>query len=425
MTTVALLAALTPLVSPVLSASPAAATSERRAFSVDAPRRLHVEGRSATALRVAWKGSRTAPLFRVVYSRRADFGQARVKWTRANQLRITGLVPGTRYHVRVRVVDGRRSLSRFSRTIRPSTRAVLSDDVLVPDEPVVEDPGTGGPEDPGIGGPEEPGIGGPEEPGTGGPEEPGTPTPEPSGTLFGANYTTNALVDEGLYGGRARVARVFFQRLGGVRFSNNSAVKEALADGVDTFVVSWKETDLAAIRTFLAGIPDGLTVYTTFNHEPENDHGSPGSEVYRAWSEEYRRQWSLQSPLMRAEGFVPTSILMAWTLQRASGRDLADWTPAPGTVDVFAFDAYYGQGKDPSALAARMAEAARDAGVVRTGLAETGAPTSDAARLANTVEMRRALLAQGTFEWGIYWNSADGGYDSRMDQATADAWFED
>ncbi len=230
-------------------------------------------------------------------------------------------------------------------------------------------------------------------------------------------------MDESLYGGRARVARVFFQQLAGVRFSRNSAVAEAMADGVDTFVISWKETNPEAIRTFLAGIPDGLTVYTSFNHEPENDHGNPGSEAYRAWSEEYRRQWALQSPLMRAEGMIPTNILMAWTLVRSSGRDIAEWTPPAGTVDVFAFDAYYGKGKDPASLVARMAEAARDAGVERTGLAETGAPASDGTRLANTREMRQALLAAGVFEWGIYWNSAESGYDSRLDQTTADAWF--
>ncbi len=230
-------------------------------------------------------------------------------------------------------------------------------------------------------------------------------------------------MDEGLYAGRASVARVFFQGLGGVRFVNNSAVREARADGVDTFVISWKETNPEAIRTFLAGIPDGLTIYTSFNHEPENDHGNPGSETYRAWSQEYQRQWALQSPLMRAEGFIPTNILMAWTLQKQSGRTVAEWTPPAGTVDVFAFDAYYGQGKDPAALAQRMAEAAADAGVVRTGLAETGAPSSDVGRLANTAEMRRALLDEGVFEWGIYWNSATSSYDSRMDIATADAWF--
>ena len=90
---------------------------------------------------------------------------------------------------------------------------------------------------------------------------------------------------------------------------------------------------------------------------------------------------------------------------------------------MFAFDGYYGEGKDPSTMVTRMAQAARDAGVVRTGLAETGAPVADAARLANTAEMREAILRAGTFEFGIYWNSATASYDSRMDQAVSDAWF--
>ena len=51
----------------------------------------------------------------------------------------------------------------------------------------------------------------------------------------------------------------------------------------------------------------------------------------------------------------------------------------------------------------------------RTGLGETGAPTSDGARLANTSEMREAVIKDGTFAFALYWNSAQGGYDSRMD----------
>ena len=77
---------------------------------------------------------------------------------------------------------------------------------------------------------------------------------------------------------------------------------------------------------------------------------------------EYRRQWGLQSPLMRAEGMIPTNILMAYTLVKGSGRDVADWTPPKGSVDVFAFDGYYGKGKDPTALVERMSAAAKAAG---------------------------------------------------------------
>ena len=226
-----------------------------------------------------------------------------------------------------------------------------------------------------------------------------------------------------MYGGRAKAARIFFQQLDGADFSRNASVKEAMADGITTYVISWKETDQNAIRTFLAGIPNNLTVYTSFNHEPENDTGSPGSAGYNSWAAEYRRQWGLQSPLMRAEGMIPTNILMAYTLVKSSGRDVADWTPPKGTVDVFAFDAYYGKGKDPTALVERMSAAAKAAGVKRTGLGETGAPTSDGARLANTSEMREAVIKDGTFAFALYWNSAQGGYDSRMDKSTADAWF--
>ncbi len=56
-----------------------------------------------------------------------------------------------------------------------------------------------------------------------------------------------------------------------MKFSGNQGVQDALADGIKTFVISWKETDPSAIRSFLADIPNGLTVYTSFNHEPEND----------------------------------------------------------------------------------------------------------------------------------------------------------
>jgi hypothetical protein len=220
------------------------------------------------------------------------------------------------------------------------------------------------------------------------------------------------------------VARVFFQQLDGAKFASNAGVKEAMADGVKTFVISWKETDQSAIKSFLAGIPEGLTVYTSFNHEPENDEGNPGSAAYKSWSTEYKHQWQVQAPLMRAEGFIPTNILMAYTLTKSSGRDVADWTPPKGTVDVFAFDAYYGKGKDPSALVDRMVAATKAAGIARTGLGETGAPTSDPDRVANTKEMRNAVLDSGMFAFGLYWNSSEGsGYDSRMDKATADAWF--
>ncbi len=128
---------------------------------------------------------------------------------------------------------------------------------------------------------------------------------------------------------------------------------------------------------------------------------------------------------MRKQGFIPTNILMAWTLSPKSGRKVASWTPPKGTVDVFAFDAYYGKGKSPRSLVDSMVAATRKAGVSRSGVAETGAPTSDPDRVRNTRRMKAAMIDAGIFDFGLYWNSAESsGYDSRMDKRTADAWFE-
>ncbi len=377
------------LVSAVLAAPLGLAlVSSSAGAAVPAPSDLRLVSATASSVELAWtRPDEAIPLFRVAWTpTEADPGERRrVRWTSRTEVALTGLLPGTSYDVRVRAVDGTQPLGPFTEPLTVRT--------------------TGQPGEPGV------------------PPPPPTTPPPPSGdTLFGANYTTDQSVNEGVYAGRAEVARIFFQQLDGARFSGNRAVQEALDDGVRTFVISWKETDLAAVRSFLAAIPAGLTVYTSFNHEPENDEGRPGSDAYRSWATEYRQQWVRQAPVMRAEGFVPTSILMAYTLVPSSGRTLAEWMPPAGTVDVMAFDAYYGKGKLPSALVARMSAAARQAGLP-TGLAETGAPSGDPARLANTVAMRVALLAAGNVEWGIYWNGAGESYDARMDRALADAWF--
>jgi hypothetical protein len=231
-------------------------------------------------------------------------------------------------------------------------------------------------------------------------------------------------VDERVYEDRAEIARIFFQQLDTAQFSRNGAVQEALADGVKTFSISWKETDKEAVKRFLAGIPNGLTVYTTYHHEPEDDHGKPGDAAYKTWSAQYKQNWVAQAPLMRAEGFIPTSILMEWTLDSRSGRNVADWTPPKGTVDVFAFDAYYGANQNAETQVGRMEAATRAAGATRTGVAETGAPVNYAPRVERTKAFKAAVLDSGMFDWAIYWNDTTGSYDARMNAATADAWFD-
>lgn len=364
----ALLLAL-PLVLAGLVAAPATSASA-------APTDLRVVSSTSTSLTFDWTAPAGATQYKLVYSTSPTFSGAKAKWTTATQVTVGGLTPDTTYYARVRVVAGSAGTSPFSGTVSVRT-------------PVTEPP----------------------------PEEP------PTDTIFGANYTDNPAIDESVYAGRAKVARVFFQRLTGVSFMADVAVQEAYAAGIRTFVISWRDTNVGAIQAFLADIPDDLTIYSSYNHEPENDHGRPGSSTYRAWSTEYKRQWTIQSPLMRAEGFIPTNILMAWTLDPRSGRNVADWTPPSGTVDVFAFDAYYGKGKDPYTQVARMVAAAEDAGIAQIALAEAGSPATDPEQLVKTARMRAAVIAAGTFTFANYWNSLGGTFDSRMDEDLADAWF--
>jgi hypothetical protein len=347
------------------------------------PTNVHVTGTTTTTASLAWDRPVGATRFRVAWSTSSQMTDLHRQRTRDDHITLTGLQPGTSIWVRVRVLE----LYGLAWVGPAATPVKVTTDAETDPAP--------------------------------------SPSPSPSGTtLFGANYTTQSGVDERVYQNRAQVARIFFEQLDGAQFTRNGAVQEALADGVKTFVISWKETDLAAIRTFLAGIPDNLTVYTAFNHEPEDDHGQPGTTSYKAWSAEYKRQWSLQSPVMRAQGMIPTNILMAWTIFPKSGRTLAEWTPPRGTVDVFAFDAYYRQGKDPSKLVDAIVAATKSVGLERTGLAETGAPADDPSRLLMTREMRASVLAAGNFDFACYWGSLGRtGYDSRMNAATADAWF--
>jgi hypothetical protein len=394
----AVLALLASVVPTLVLSAPVAATADPSArrhhsqqWSVHAPRRVRAVATTSTTLTVSWQQPRGADRYRIQFSTSADMRDAHNRWTSRDTFRLTGLEPGTRYHVRVRAVDERRKrpVSAYSRTRSLRT--------------------PGGPSSPTVPAPEEP-----------------TPSSPPSSgggePLWGANYSDAAGVDESVYGGRAQVARIFFQTLGGRRWSSNQAVREATEDGIRTFVISWKERNPEAVRAFLATIPDGLTVYACFNHEPENDAGGPGSASYQAWSAEWKRLWAEQSPIIRAEGFIPTSILMAYTLIPSSGRKVSDWTPPAGTVDVFAFDGYLGK-HDPVAQVERMSAAARTLGIDRTGLAETGSPTTDPDRAAKLRTAKAELSEAGNFEWALYWNSSQDGYDSRLDAATADIWF--
>lgn len=437
-----------------------------------APEGVRALATTASSLTVAWSGPPGAELYRIEIANNPDMWDARSSWSRLEHAELSGLWPDRWYYVRVGVVDPESALPAGPASTVVELRTDGAPEVLCPppvtggDGPVPEaadppaqplapspspepqepsespsptaapvpssaptaplpTPSTGSSTsepDPSTAPSPSTSPTTPAASPTAAPSPTPTAAPGPVTTLWGANYAGSNEVDESLYLGRAQVARIFFQDLGANSWSANQGVQEATADGIDTFVISWKDRDPDDVRAFLATIPDGLTIYASFHHEPENDAGSPGSDTYRAWSAEWKRLWSVQSPIIRGEGFVPTAILMAYTLVPGSGRQLADWTPPEGTVDVLAFDAYLGR-QDPVAQVERIVEAVESLGLSRTGIAETGAPLGQPDRAEKLATMRAEILAAGVFEWAIYWNASNPGYDSRMDPAAADAWF--
>jgi hypothetical protein len=246
------------------------------------------------------------------------------------------------------------------------------------------------------------------------------------GTLWGANYSDVAGINEALVAGRAQSARIFLQGLGGVKWSNIARAQRAVKDGVKTFVVSWKDQNLDNIKAFLDSIPDDLTVYACFNHEPENDHGNPGDAAYATWSKQWKDQWAKQSPVIREAGAIPTQILMGWTLFPASNRKLSEWTAPEGTVDVFGFDGYVNK-FTPAAMVDAIVAATKAAGLTRTMIAETGSQVTDTKRTEKLIDLKQRIVKapeQGvTFVTAIYWNAQDPGFDCRLTQKDADVWF--
>lgn len=120
-----------------------------------------------------------------------------------------------------------------------------------------------------------------------------------------------------------------------------SPLLAALGTG-STVVYSVKGGDMASVATgsldasmsaFLRSKPADVTVYVALHHEPEDDvaRGTFTAAQFVAATAHL-------APVVRAAGGIPTTILMAYTLQAGSGRNWHDYyTPA---VDVLAWDAY-------------------------------------------------------------------------------------
>lgn len=223
------------------------------------------------------------------------------------------------------------------------------------------------------------------------------------GTDYGASYARTPHATEPVWAGKATVARIFDpNRLD--TWGDYPEAQRAYDQGVRKFAFSWKGTDAADIRLFASSVPEGVRVFGTYLHEPEND-----IEQGRITLEAWKANTITQAKVMREVGIVPTRVLMGWTLYPAkSGRDVADYDLPAGTVTISAFDAHV-RDKNPVGMARRLLREQK-----RTGLPLAVPETSG--RPANIAELKRRL--DGRVRWACFFT-----YKRGMTTKQAEVWF--
>jgi hypothetical protein len=194
--------------------------------------------------------------------------------------------------------------------------------------------------------------------------------------------------------------------------------KRAYSEGNRVMVVSWKGTQPGAdVAAAFKNVPSDVTVYGCYWHEPE-DNIAKGDITLADW----RARTIEHAAAMRTVGVVPTVILMAYTLNAGSGRNVMDYGNTK--ADVLAWDYYMNPAKgkdDPEGMVDRMLFAARSMGAKATGVAETGVPNTVAEATAVDLvrRLRTKLAATDGVLWGTFWSSGEFAFTD----ATATAWF--
>ncbi len=155
-------------------------------------------------------------------------------------------------------------------------------------------------------------------------------------------------------------------------------------------IVSFRQWDEGAVRQFVRGSARGTVI--SFMHEPEQEVAS-----HKISAATWAARNTALTQIIKQEGrvgqVVPATILMAWTLDKGSGRaQMLNQLLSPGllsalrsTGGVLCWDAYSGQknGRTPEAM---YGPEARFAASVHLpwGITETGAVDPDARRWQET-----------------------------------------
>lgn len=214
-----------------------------------------------------------------------------------------------------------------------------------------------------------------------------------------------------------QVARIFFTGNLTSDIPANGYFKQAYADGVRTFVISWKGTQTGAqIALALKSLPADVTAYGCFWHEPEDNIGK---EITLA---QWRARSIEHNAAMASVGVIPSCILMQYTLAPNSGRNPMDYANVGQRLQGWDYYMNPAKGKDdPEGAVDRMMTMSVQMGAEYVGIAETGCPSSVARATAVDLVKRLRAKVVGTpgMVWGTYWSSGDFVFTD----ATAKAWF--
>lgn len=241
----------------------------------------------------------------------------------------------------------------------------------------------------------------------------GQQTPGPA---FGMNLAHLASISSfnAPYEPRATIGRVYTPT-GCTSLSSVSEFVRGMDLGIRKFHVSWKDTSTTNVGAMLGSKPAGVTIYGTHHHEPEDDTASVPIATWK------QRQQAMM-PVVRAKGCIPTVCFMAWTLQAASGRNIADWALPAGLVDVVTYDYYPTSVSAQSAVVNAMRSSLSLFGASRLGIGEYGVVNGTSAGTA-IIDAFDTLTSD--FELVQYWSSqVDSSKPNyRFTATTADAWF--
>jgi hypothetical protein len=177
-----------------------------------------------------------------------------------------------------------------------------------------------------------------------------------------------------------------------------------------------------ALTNFFNHIPnDGQPHYVAFFHEPEDDIAR-GTFT----ADEFRNAYAYVEQLLERGNLAETKdisfglILMGWTAQPQSARQLADYLPTT-TPDFIGWDVYPGvSADDVKAKFGAVMDVSQQVGVAETFITETAPPawTTQQER-AEWIPMAIQVARDLNFDGLMYFDSTVGG-DFRL--TSPDAW---